>query len=349
MNKKKSIILALSLTGMSGSAVYAGEKESKPVELIGEVNVYSQRHYDADKKVFAKFTEQTGIKVNVVKGSADELVERLKSEGDKTPADVLLTKDAARIVWADTEGLLQPVDSKVLIDNVPQHLRSEKNTWFALTQRARVFVYAKDRVKADQLQTYDDIAKPEWKGRVVVRSSSNIYNQSLLASMIEHKGEKEALVWAIKVRANMARVPSGSDRDQIRAVGQGLADVAIVNTYYLGLLANSEDEKDREVASKVAIAFPEQSGRGTHVNISGAGVVKHAKNKEHAIKFIEFVTSEEAQLVYPSMTAEYPLSLELTTAMHKEWGAFKSDTINLQALGSNNAKAVKIFQAAKWE
>jgi len=314
------------------------------------LNIYSQRHYDADKEVFAKFTEKTGIKVSVVKGGADELVERLKAEGEKTPADILLTKDAARIVWADTEGLLATVDSKVLTEQVPAHLRDPKNNWFGITQRARVLVYSKERVKEGELKSYDDIAKPEWKGRVVARSSGNIYNQSLLASIIANKSEKDATIWAIKVRGNMARKPTGSDRDQIRAVAAGLADVALANTYYVGLLANSEDPKDREVASKVAICFPDQDGKGTHVNISGAGVVKHSKNKENAIKFLEFITSSEAQAVYPEGTYEYPLNLDSSISeLHKSWGVFKPDSLNLKALGENNAKAVEIFQVARWE
>jgi len=237
------------------------------------LNIYSQRHYDADKIVFAKFTEKTGIKVNVVKGSADELVERIKSEGEKTPADVLITKDAARLVWADAEGLFQPVASETLTKQVPSHLRDPENKWFGLTQRARVLIYSKERVKAGELTSYDDIT----------------------------------------------------------------------------MLANSEDPKDREVASKVAICFPEQSGKGTHVNISGAGVLKHSSNKENAIKFIEFMTSPEAQTVYPDKTYEYPLSLKLESDLHKSWGTFKPDSLNLEELGKNNAKAVELFQAAKWE
>lgn len=313
------------------------------------VNLYSQRHYPADKEVFELFTEQTGIKVNVVKAGADELIKRLESEGVNSPADLLLTKDAARLQWADSKGLYQPIDSDLLKKNVPEHLRDPEMKWFGFTQRARVLVYAKDRVKPDELQTYEDLTKPEWKGRIVARSSSNVYNQSLLAGMISTLSEKEALLWAIKVRQNMARKPQGSDRDQIRAVASGLADVAIANSYYLGLLVNSEDPKDRELAGKVKIVFPNQDGRGTHVNISGVGLCKHAKNKENAIKFVEFLTSPEAQSVYPEKTYEYPLSLEMITPLHKSWGNFKPDSLNLKALGENNAQAVKIFQAAKWE
>lgn len=314
-----------------------------------EVNLYSQRHYPADKEVFSLFTEKTGIKVNVVTANADELIERLQSEGEKSPADVLITKDAARLHWAESEGLYQEVKSELLVKNVPAHLRDPGMRWFGFTQRARVLVYAMDRVKAGELKTYEDLAKPEWKGRVIARSASNIYNQSLLSAMIATKGEKEALLWAVKVRRNMARKPQGSDRDQIRAVASGLADVAIVNSYYLGLLVNSEDPKDRDLASKVKIAFPNQEGRGAHVNISGIGVCKHAKNKDNAVKFIEFLSSKEVQSLYAEKTYEYPLSLEMITPLHRSWGSFKPDTINLKALGVNNAKAIKIFQAAKWE
>lgn len=315
------------------------------------LTIYSQRHYPADKKVFADFTEQTGVKINVVKGSADELIQRLKSEGEASPADILLTKDAARIYWATEEGLLQDAGSEVLKKQVPDYLRDPEGRWVAMTQRARVIVYSKERVKQGEISTYADLAKPEWKGRVLVRSSANIYNQSLLSSLISTTGEKEALLWAVQVRKNMARPPQGSDRDQIRAVAAGLGDVALVNSYYLGLLVNSDNPADREVAAKVAICYPDQGekGRGAHMNISAAGVVKHAKNKANAVKFLEFLTAKEAQTYYPQATYEYPLSLELTTPLHKSWGEFKHDTLHLSELGKYNADAIKIFQAAQWE
>ncbi len=337
MIKKRITVLSVML--MSAGATLADQV----------VNLYSQRHYPADKEVFALFTQKTGIQVNVVTANADELIKRLESEGEKSPADVLLTKDAARLSWAAAKDLYQPVSSEILEKNVPSHLRDPDMQWFGFTQRARVLVYAKDRVKADELKTYEDLAKPEWKGRIVARSSAHIYNQSLLAGMIATHGEKEALLWAVKVRQNMARKPQGSDRDQIRAVARGLADVAIVNSYYLGLLVNSEDPKDRELAAKVKIAFPNQDDRGTHVNISGIGVCKHAKNKGNALKFIEFLTSKEVQDLYPVKTYEYPLSLKMVTPLHQAWGSFKPDTLNLKVLGENNAKAIAIFQAAQWE
>jgi len=264
------------------------------------VNVFSYRHYEADTELYKQFTEDTGIKVNVVKSKADALIERLKTEGDKSTADLFVTADAGKLYQAKTEGLLQSVSSEILEKQVPQKLRDPENTWFGITVRARIIAYAKDRVKPDAIKTYSDLQKREWAGKIVARSSSNIYNQSLLASIIANEGEKNALLWALEVRNNMARNPQGSDRDQLRAVAAGVADVAIVNTYYIGLLANSEDPKDVAVAEKIGVIFPNQNGKGTHINISGAGICKHAPNKDNAIKLLEFLTAEKAQQTFPT-------------------------------------------------
>lgn len=314
-----------------------------------EVNVFSYRHYDADKTLYKKFTEETGIKVNIIKSKADALLQRLETEGDKSSADLLITSDAARLVKAKELGLLQSVKSEVLEKQVPANLRDSEGQWYGVTVRARVLAYAKDKVKAGELKSYMDLTKPEWKGRVVARSSSNIYNQSLLASFIANKGEKEAAAWALKVRKNMARDPQGSDRDQLRAVAAGVADVAIVNTYYIGLLANSSDEKDQAVASKISVCFPDQDEQGTHINISGAGICKYAPNKDNAVKLLEFLTGEEAQQTFPQVTSEYPLSLKATTPLIKSWGEFKADSLNLEELGKNNKSAAKVYQAVSWE
>ena len=300
--------------------------------------------------MFKKFTEQTGVEINVVKGSADQLIQRLISEGENSPADILLTVDAGRLYRAKEAGVLQPVRSRVLYRNIPPALRDTDNQWFALTVRARVIVYSKERVASNDLSTYEDLANSKWKGRIAVRSSSNIYNQSLMASLIEANGKKKALSWAKAVRSNMARAPRGSDRDQARAVAAGIADIAIMNTYYIGKLASSNDPKDREVVDKVAIFFPNQKGRGTHINVSGAGVTKSSKNKENAIKFIEFLSSAEAQDVFGSVNFEYPVKInnnksELLTS----WGSFKSDRLNLSVLGKRNSEAVKLFDRAGWE
>jgi iron(III) transport system substrate-binding protein len=260
-----------------------------------EINVYSHRHYDSDAVLFEKFTKETGIKVNVVKGSADQLIQRLISEGGNSPADVLLTVDAGRLHRAKEAGILQPVKSKKLQQNVPLSMSDPDGHWYGMTVRARVIVYAKGRVKPTELSTYEDLASPKWRARIAVRSSSNIYNQSLLASIIAANGPDKALSWAKAVRKNMVRAPRGSDRDQARTVASGLADVAVINTYYLGILANSTTAADREVAKKVGVFFPNQKGRGAHVNVSGGGVTSSSKNKKEAIQFLEFLTNPQSQ------------------------------------------------------
>ena len=300
--------------------------------------------------MFKNFTDKTGIEINVVKGSADQLIQRLISEGENSPADLLLTVDAGRLHRAKSAGVLQPIRSKTLYKNIPTSLRDPDNQWFALTVRARVIVYSKERVNPNDLSTYEDLASSKWKGRIAVRSSSNIYNQSLMASLIDANGKRKALEWAKAVRKNMARAPRGSDRDQARAVAAGIADVAIMNTYYIGKLASSSDSKDRKVVEEVGVFFPNQKGRGTHINISGAGVTKSSKNKENAIKFIEYLSSSEAQDVFGSVNYEYPVKIENNKSdLLNSWGPFKSDKLNLSILGKRNGDAVKLFDKAGWE
>ena len=318
--------------------------------LQAQINIYSHRHYDSDKILFKKFTDQTGIKINVIKGSADQLIERLISEGGNSPADILFTVDAGRLHRAKVAGILQPIESKILSENIPPSMRDEDDYWFGLTVRARVLVYSKERVTPDQLSTYEDLANRKWRGKIAVRSSSNIYNQSLMASIIASNGSRKALTWAKSIRKNMARAPRGSDRDQARAVAAGLADVAIMNTYYLGILANSPDAKDREVFKKVSVFFPNQNDRGTHINISGAGITKSSKNKKDAIKFLEFLSGSDSQKTFGSVNYEYPIKIEANQSeLLNSWGPFKYDKLNLSALGANNAEAVKLFDKAGWE
>lgn len=326
------------------------ETDKRKLETEGEVNLYTHRHYEADEALFARFTEKTGIKVNVVKANADELIERLKSEGEASPADLLVTADAGRLVRAQEAGLLQAVKSEKLEDCVPAQLREPDGYWFGLTLRARIFAYAKARVNPASLSTYEALAQPVWKGRILARSSSNIYNQSLLASIIAQSSEEQAVAWARAVRSNMARPPQGSDRDQMRAVAAGLADVAIVNTYYLGILATSSDPADRKSAEKIGVFFPNQGGRGAHINISGAGVTRHAKNTENAITLLEFLVESEQQSEFARANFEYPVNPEgLRSPLLKKWGAFKADTLNLSELGKYNQAAVKAFDLAGWE
>ena len=314
------------------------------------LTVYSYRHYESDVLLFEKFTEQTGIEIEVVKSKAGALLERLKAEGDQTPADILITSDAGRLHQAREAGVLQPIQSAFLEQRVPANLRDSEGYWFGFTQRARVFVYAPARVNEDELSTYEDLAGADWRGRVLVRSSANVYNQSLLSAMIDSNGKQQATQWARAVRNNMARAPQGSDRDQMRAVAAGLGDVAIVNTYYLGLLANSHNQKDRDVAAQLKLFFPNQAERGTHVNVSGAGVVAGTDNAVAAQQFLEYLATDEAQSVFPSATYEYPVVPGIEwSPLQQQWGTFKADAISLTRLGELNADAIRCFNMAGWE
>ena len=315
-----------------------------------ELNIYTHRHYDADKILYDKFFNLTGIKINVIKGSADQLMERLLKEGENTPADILITVDAGRLHRAKNLNILQSVETNKLRLNVPGNLRDPDGYWYGLTIRARVIIYSKERVNIDDLSSYEDLASPKWKGKILSRSSSNIYNQSLMASIIESNGSNNAYLWAKNVRDNMARAPRGNDRDQIRAVANGIGDLAIVNTYYVGKMKNSIDIKDRELIEKVSIFFPNQEDRGTHINVSGAGVVRYSKNKNNAIKFLEFLTSDEVQKIFAEINYEYPLNFSNNQSkLLESWGIFKYDKVNLSVLGEKNNEAVKIFDRAGWE
>jgi len=313
------------------------------------VNVYTHRHYAVDQEIFALFTEETGIRVNVINASADELIQRMETEGENSPADLLITVDAGRLNRAHDKGLLQAFASDQLTALVPAQYRHPDGFWYGMTTRARIIAYAKDRVNPDEIQDYADLADPKWKGRVLVRSSDNVYNQSLLASIIAAEGEAEATAWANGVVANLAREPKGSDRDQVKAIAGGEGDLTIVNTYYIGQLLNSDNEEERKAGEAVGIIFPNQSNRGTHVNVSGFGVAKHAKNKENAIQLAEFLLSEPVQQKLALANYEYPLNPNVEMAdLLAQWGTFKRDSINLSLLGDFNEKAIKVFDAAGW-
>ena len=331
-------ISAVAVTGMG-----------QPVAAAEEVNVYSYRQEVLIRPLLDAFTAETGITVNLVSGKADALLERLKNEGLNSPADVLLTVDAGRLIRAKTDGLLQPVTSDVLTEAIPAQYRDDENTWFGLSIRARPIVYAKDRVDPADLSTYAALAGDEWAERICIRSSGNIYNQSMLAAMIAHQGVEATEAWARGLVENFARKPQGGDRDQIRAVAVGECDVAIVNTYYLAQLAKSDKDADRDAAAKVAIFWPDQDGNGAHVNISGAAVTASAKNIANAVKFIEFLAGDEAQRIYADFVNEYPIRPEIPRSdIVAAWGTFKADDLNLSLLGKYNADAVKIADRAGW-
>ncbi len=346
------LALAVALTGCGNVQNSDSNNDVANSAQAGDqvVNLYTSRHYDTDEALYQKFTEATGIKVNVIKGGEDELIERIKREGESTTADLFFTADAGRLHRAKEAGLLQPVESDVLNQNIPENLRDKDNTWFGLTKRARVLVYARDRVVPSELSTYEALTEPEWQGRVLVRSSSNIYNQSLLASFIEIHGAETAEEWAQGLVNNMAREPKGNDRDQAKAVVAGEGDVAIMNTYYVGKMLNSSDPEEVKVAKQVAVFFPNQETTGTHINVSGIGLVKHAKHADNAIKFMEFLSGEEAQSQFAEANYEYPVNPNVEPSeLLKSWGEFKEQDINLTALGENNALAIQIYNKVGWK
>ena len=321
-----------------------------PALADGEVNVYSARKEQLIKPLFDKFTEQSGIKVNLVTGKDDALLERLKLEGDNTPADLLMTADAGRLYRAVEMQLTQAVSSDTLTQSIPATMRDPGNQWFGLTSRARPIFYVKGKVKPEELSTYEALTDPQWKGRICVRSSDNIYNQSMLGSMIAVNGVEKTQAWADGLVKNFARPPEGGDRDQIKAAAAGQCDIALANTYYYGQMLAGEDAKDIAAAEKVAIFWPNQQDRGTHVNISGAAVTKTAKNKDNAVKLLEFLVSDASQQWYADANQEYPVKAGVAASeLLKGWGEFKADSVNLAELGKHNAEAVKIMDKAGWK
>ncbi|MBX2973741.1 MAG: Fe(3+) ABC transporter substrate-binding protein [Flavobacteriales bacterium] len=314
-----------------------------------EVNVYSHRHYDVDQQLFDQFTESTGIKVNVVNAGGDELMARLEQEGAKSPCDIFITADAGKLGLAKTRGLLQAIQSSTLEANVPAHLRDPQGEWFGLTMRARVIAYNKNKVKPAEIATYDALTAPRWKGRVLVRSSENVYNQSLLAALIARNGPDAAETWAKGIVKNMARAPKGSDTDQLLAVAEGIGDVAIANSYYIGKLMASTEPEKQKARETIGVVFPTFDGTHTHVNVSGGGVAKHAPHKAEAIALLEFLSSDAAQQRFAEGNKEYPVKAGITPAAELiAFGTFTPDTLNLEALSRFNAEAVKRFDAAGW-
>ncbi|HSA81995.1 MAG TPA: Fe(3+) ABC transporter substrate-binding protein [Geminicoccaceae bacterium] len=321
-----------------------------PALAADEVNVYSSRHYDTDVALYQRFTEETGIDVNLIEGNDDELIERIKAEGPNSPADVLITVDAGRLWRADQAGVLQPISSAVLEERVPANLRHPKGRWFGLSQRLRGVVYAKDRVDPAGITAYEDLADPKWRGRICIRSSTNIYNQSLVGSMIETLGVEQTEAWAKGLVDNLARSPQGGDTDQIKAVAAGECDVAVVNHYYLVRLIKSDSEDDRALADQVDIVFPNQGGRGAHANISGAGVIATAPNRDNAVRFLEYLTTSEAQTYFAEGNNEFPVvdGIKIDPIL-KAWGVIKTDAVNAAKLGENNPEAVRLMDRVGWQ
>jgi len=315
----------------------------------GEVNLYSSRHYDTDERLYSDFEEQTGITINRIEGNADELIARMEAEGANSPADVLLTVDISRVVRAEEKNLLSSVDSAVLNARLPQHLRHPDGLWFGFSQRSRIFFYDKERVETPPA-TYADLMKPEYKGMICARSSTNTYQISLLSSIIAHEGEEAATNWAKAVRENMARAPQGGDTDQLRGIASGECGIAISNTYYFARAIRTDVKGLSASIDKIGWVFPDQSGNGAHMNISAGAVAANAPHRENAIKFLEYLTSDAAQQYFSAGNDEYPAvsGVALSPSVAK-LGLFRQDAINLSTVANNAAKATEIFNAVGWE
>jgi iron(III) transport system substrate-binding protein len=314
----------------------------------GVLNLYSSRHYQTDEALYNNFVKQSGIKLNRIEAGEDPLIERLRNEGTASPADVLITVDAGRLWRAEQMGLFQPITSKVLETRLPAHMHAASNQWFGFSTRARVIVYNKSAVNVADVQNYEDLANPKLKGKVCTRSGSHVYNLSLMSALIEHWGEAKAEQWARGVVANFARSPKGGDTDQITAVASGECGVALVNTYYYARLFGSEKPEDRKLMQNVALVWPNQKSFGTHLNVSGAGVLKYAPNKDAAIRYLEYLASDAAQSYFASGNNEWPAvpGAPLNNRTLEAMGTFKADTLNVGALGKNQPLAQKIFDRA---
>lgn len=346
------VFLSACGSGSQKASEQKGDKKDQEADKDQQeqvVNVYSHRHYEVDEKLYNQFEEETDIKVNVVNAGADELMKKLEMEGKSSPADLLISVDAGRLYRAREKDLLQPVDHETLKNRVPSMFRDPDNYWYGLTYRARAIAYHNDRVEKGAIETYEGLADDQWQDRVLIRSSQNVYNQSLIASILAHNGEEATKKWLNGLVNNFARKPQGGDSDQIKAVAGDEGDVAVINTYYLFKMLQSENEAERDAAEQVNLVFPNQDGRGAHVNVSGAGITKHAPNKDNALKLLKFLTSQKAQEAYAAENYEYPVvkDVNLPKALEKR-SDFKKDSLNLNKLGQMNRKAVKMADEAGW-
>ena len=322
------------------------------VKEVQEVNLYSQRHYAVDELQYENFTKLTGIKVNVTKANADELIQRLKSEGDKTEADLFITVDVGKLWQAGDMGLLQKINSDIINPNINQSLIDRNNYWVPVTYRSRILVYSNERVDKSELSSYEDLANDKWKDRILVRSSSNSYNQALMSSLVANLGIEETQKWSAAIVKNFARNPKGNDRDQVKAIAAGQGDVAIVNSYYIGLLLSSQNEEELKAGKSVSVFFPNQAEnqRGAHINVSGIALTKNSSNRENAIKLIKYLQTDEAQKTYVDNTYEYSVNPSISpNEIVQSWGDFKMDDLDLNLLGSERDEAIRIFDKSGWK
>ena len=344
---------SLMIRGAAATAAFTATQVFRPraawSQEGGEVNLYSSRHYNTDDALYQTFTDLTGIRVNLLEGKAEELLERIKNEGANGPADVFMTVDAGMLWRADQAGGFAPITSTELTQNIPENLRHPDGHWFGFSKRARVIMYNKDAVDPSELSTYEDLADPRWRGKILIRSSGNIYNQSLVASLIVANGIEATEKWAKAFVSNFAREPEGNDRAQIEGAASGLADLAIANTYYLPRYADNEDPAKQAIFDKMGIFFPNQGDRGAHVNISGAGVVATAPHADAAQQFLEYLSGTEAQGFFAEGNNEYPVVEGAALAPVVEgFGTFKDDSVNVSLYGENQAAAVQLMDRVGW-
>ncbi|WP_415831114.1 Fe(3+) ABC transporter substrate-binding protein [Cupriavidus plantarum] len=335
------VTMAASVVTLLGLSATAAAQEKV-------LNLYTARHYQTDESLYNNFTRQTGIKINRIEGQEDPLLERIRNEGANSPADVFITVDIGRLWRAQQAGVFAPVKSKVLESRIPANYRDPNGEWFGFSARARVIAYNKAAVKPGDIARYEDLADPKWKGKVCTRSSGHVYNLSLVSSLIAHDGEAKTEAWARGVAGNLARAPKGGDTDQLKAVAAGECDVAISNTYYIARLLKSTKPEDKAVADKLGVVWPNQSSQGVHMNISGGGMLRHAPNKEAAVKFLEYLASDEAQAYFADGNNEWPVvpSVKIANPALEALGTFKADKINVAELGKYQSEAQKLVDKA---
>ncbi|WP_373492459.1 extracellular solute-binding protein [Parasphingorhabdus sp.] len=337
------------VTTLLGAILLAGCSGANEDTELQEVNLYSARHYDSDLPLYERFTELTGIKINRIEGNADQLIARMKSEGTNSPADVLIAADAGALWRAQEAGLFQPVQSETLTSRIPANLREPDGNWYGFMRRARIVAYDAAKVKPEEIDDYAKLAEPRFRGKLCVRSSDSVYNLSLVGALIEAWGEKRAEQWVSGIVANMARPPEGGDRDQIRAVGAGVCEVALTNSYYYIRMASSDDEADRKLTQRVKLGFPSLDGKGAHVNISGGGVAVNAPNKANAVRLLEFFASAEAQSHIAAENNEFPASPDVTAPSPVDsYSNFTANPMGVAAFAARQPEAQSLMSAAGW-
>ncbi len=349
VRKGQSVSIRLVVSALLGVVLLAGCSERNGETATREVNLYSARHYDSDQPLYERFTRETGIKINRIEGNADQLIARMRSEGANSPADLFITADAGALWRAQQAGLLQPVQSETLETRIPVNLREPDGHWYGFMRRARIVAYDSAKVRPDEIDDYAKLAGPRFKGKLCVRSSDSVYNLSLVGAIIEAAGPEKAGEWVRGIVANMARPPEGGDRDQIRAVGAGVCEVALTNSYYYIRMANGDNEADRKVTERVKLGFPSLAGNGAHINIAGGGVATNAPNRENAMRLLEFFASAEAQRHIAANNNEFPASPDVAPPPPVDaYADFTANPMEVAIFAARQPQAQSLMSEAGW-